>query len=85
MIISDIEDLVEEGMEVYSKDQVSLFLLYLVQGAFKLVSTKAFSLPEIRTFFDKIVSVNLESPVAQLRQEAVKGVILMAIMSKVDD
>ena len=49
----------------------------------QLVSTKAFTLPELQTFFDKVVKVNIQSEEPKLRQEAVKGVILMAIMSKV--
>ena len=40
-------------------------------------------MPEIQAFFDRVVKVNLQSPVAALRQEAIKGLALAAIMRRV--
>ena len=66
-----------------SLDNIALLSLYLVQSTFQLISTQAFKQPEIQTFFDKVIRVNIESPTIQLRQEAVRGIVLMAIMNQV--
>ena len=58
-------------------------MLYLVQSTFKLISSNAFTMQDIQAFFDRVIKVNLQSPVAILRQEAVKGLVLAAIMRRV--
>ena len=60
-----------------------LFGLYVVQGTFKLITSKAFNQPEIQSFFDRMLKPNLQSPIIELRREAVKGLVLAAIMNKV--
>lgn len=61
-----------------------LFGLYVVQGTFKLITSKAFNQPEIQSFFDRMLKPNLQSPIIELRREAVKGLVLAAIMNKVE-
>ena len=61
-----------------------MFLLFVVQNTFKLVTSAAFSQPEIQSFFDRVVKPNLQSPVIELRREAVKGLVLAAIMNRVE-
>ena len=60
-----------------------MFLLFVVQNTFKLVTSAAFSQPEIQSFFDRVVKPNLQSSVIELRREAVKGLVLVAIMNRV--
>ena len=37
-----------------------LFGLYVVQGTFKLITSKAFNQPEIQSFFDRMLKPNLQ-------------------------
>ncbi|KAM7458890.1 hypothetical protein BLSTO_00355 [Blastocystis sp. subtype 1] len=84
LLISDAEDRMkpEEAMTGLTNEQCMMFLLFVVQNTFKLVTSAAFSQPEIQSFFDRVVKPNLQSPVIELRREAVKGLVLAAIMNR---
>lgn len=60
-----------------------LLALYIIQSTFKLISSNAFHQPALNSFFEQVIKPNLQSTVATLRCEAVKGLVLLGIMNRV--
>ena len=84
-MISDLEDLLppNEQSHSFSPESIQLLALFIVQSGFKLISTKGFAAPEVKACFERVIMPCLESPLAELRREAVRGLVLSAIMNKV--